>query len=84
MRPIGAKGVWCLVPLAEVTNGVKCLPRAYLETAGTHIGDAMRTYAGPLVRGEVPVRIAADGLPEFARFQRRPVPRKLAAFVANK
>src|SRR5262249_19117126 len=42
-----------LVPLAEVANGVKCLPRDYMDTAGTHISDAMRTYAGPLVRGEV-------------------------------
>jgi hypothetical protein len=44
----------------------------------------MRRYAGPLLVGEVPVRIGADGLPEFVRFQRRPVPRKLPAYVGSK
>jgi ATP-dependent phosphofructokinase / diphosphate-dependent phosphofructokinase len=73
-----------LVPLAEVANGVKPLPREYLDVAGTHISEAMRVYVGPLVLGEVPVRIGADGLPEFARFQRRPIAKKLAAFVGTK
>jgi 6-phosphofructokinase 1 len=72
-----------LTPLAEVANGVKKLPRDYLDVAGTQITEAMRRYAGPLIRGEVPVRIGSDGLPEFVRFQRRPVPRKLPAFVGK-
>lgn len=72
------------VALAEVANGVKKLPREFLDTAGTQISPAMRRYAGPLIRGEVPIRIAADGLPEFVRFRRQPVPRKLAAFVGKK
>jgi 6-phosphofructokinase 1 len=72
------------VPLAEVANGVKRLPRDYLNVAGTHISEAMRRYAGPLVRGEVPIQVGADGLPEFVRFQRRPVPKKLPAFVGSK
>jgi 6-phosphofructokinase 1 len=69
-----------LAPLAEVANGVKRLPREYMDVAGTAITEAMRTYVGPLVRGEVPLRIGADGLPEFARLQRRPVPKQLPAF----
>jgi 6-phosphofructokinase 1 len=72
-----------LAPLAEVANGVKRLPRDYLDVAGTQITDAMRSYVGPLVLGEVPIRIGPDGLPEFARFQRRPVAKKLAAFVGK-
>jgi ATP-dependent phosphofructokinase / diphosphate-dependent phosphofructokinase len=72
-----------LTPLAEVANGVKRLPRDFLDVAGTQITEAMRRYAGPLVLGEVPVRIAADGLPEFVRFRRQPVPRKLPAFVGK-
>lgn len=72
-----------LAPLAEVANGVKRLPREYLDVAGTQITEAMRSYVGPLVLGEVPLRIGPDGLPEFARFQRRPVPRKLPAFVGK-
>ncbi len=71
------------VPLSEAANGVKKLPRDYLDVAGTQITDAFRRYAGPLILGEVPVRIAADGLPEFVRFQRRPVPKKLPAFVGK-
>ncbi|HMC66523.1 MAG TPA: 6-phosphofructokinase [Gemmataceae bacterium] len=72
-----------LIPLAEAANGVKRLPRDYLDVAGTQITEAMRRYAGPLIRGEVPIRIGADGLPEFVRFQRRPVPKKLPAFVGK-
>src|SRR5262249_15468595 len=47
-----------LAPLAEVANGVKRLPRDYLDVAGTHITDAMRRYAGPLIRRETPGRSA--------------------------
>jgi 6-phosphofructokinase 1 len=70
-------------PLAEVANGVKRLPRDNLDVAGTQITAAMRRYAGPLIRGEVSLRIAPDGLPEFVRFQRRPVPKQLPAFVGK-
>ena len=66
-----------------MANGVKVLPRDYLDVAGTQVTAAMREYAGPLLIGEVPIRIAADGLPEFVRFQRQPVPRKLPAFVGR-
>jgi ATP-dependent phosphofructokinase / diphosphate-dependent phosphofructokinase len=69
-----------LAPLAEVAGGVRRLPREYLDVAGTAVTEAMRAYLIPLVRGEVPLRMGADGLPEFARLQRRPVPRKLPAF----
>jgi 6-phosphofructokinase 1 len=69
-----------LARLEDVANGVKKLPREYLDVAGTGISEAMRVYAGPLIRGEVPLRIGGDGLPEFARFVRRPVPKKLPAF----
>jgi 6-phosphofructokinase 1 len=31
----------------------------------------------------MPLRVGADGLPEFIRFQRQPVPRKLPAFVGK-
>jgi 6-phosphofructokinase 1 len=72
-----------LARLAEVANGVKHLPRDYMDEAGTRITEAMRAYAGPLVLGEVPIRIGPDGLPEFIRFQRRPIPKKLPAFADN-
>lgn len=72
-----------LVDLAEVANGVKYLPREYMDTAGTHISEAMRAYVGPLLQGEIPIRLGTDGLPVFARFQRRPIQRKLAPFVGK-
>jgi len=72
-----------LVALAEVANGVRCLPREYMDTAGTGISEAMREYAGPLLLGEVPIRVGADGLPVFTRFHRRPIPRKLPPFVGK-
>jgi len=72
-----------LAPLAEIANGVKKLPRDYLDVAGTQITAAMREYAGPLLIGEVPIRIGGDGLPEFVRFQRQPVPRKLPPFIGR-
>lgn len=72
-----------LVNLAEVANGVKYLPREYMDTAGTFISDAMRRYVGPLLHGEVAVRLGGDGLPVFTRFQRRPLARKLTPFVGK-
>jgi 6-phosphofructokinase 1 len=66
------------VPLAEVAHGVKRLPRRFLDEAGTGISEQMRRYAGPLILGEVPLRMGTDGLPEFARLQRRPVAKKLS------
>lgn len=72
-----------LVALAEVANGVRSLPREYMDTAGTGISDAMREYAGPLIVGEAPIRVGADGWPVFTRFQRRPIPRKLPPFVGK-
>lgn len=73
-----------LAALAEVANGVKYLPRHFMDVAGTHISEAMRSYASPLVRGEVPIRVGTDGLPVFTRFQRKPVARKLPPFVGKK
>jgi 6-phosphofructokinase len=72
-----------LIPLAEVANGVKSLPRDYTDVAGTGITEAMRDYAGPLIVGEVPIRIGPDGLPMFTRFQRKAMPRKLPPFVGK-
>jgi ATP-dependent phosphofructokinase / diphosphate-dependent phosphofructokinase len=72
-----------LVNLADVANGVKPLPRDYMDTAGTGISAAMRAYVGPLLQGEVAIRVGPDGLPVFTRFERRPVPRKLPPFVGK-
>jgi 6-phosphofructokinase 1 len=69
-----------LARLEDVAGGSRRLPREYMDVAGTSITESMRAYAGPLVLGEVPLRMGRDGLPEYARLQRRPVPKKLPAF----
>ncbi|MCC6420411.1 MAG: 6-phosphofructokinase [Gemmataceae bacterium] len=69
-----------LARLEDLADGVRQLPRHFMDVAGTNVTEALRTYAGPLVLGEVPLRMGTDGLPEFARLQRRPVPRKLPVF----
>ena len=50
----------------------------------TAISAAMRDYAGPLIVGELPIRIGTDGLPVFTRMQRKPIERKLPPFVGKK
>ncbi len=72
-----------LTVLEDVAGGIKRLPREYMDVAGTNITESMRAYAGPLVLGEIPLRMGTDGLPEYARLQRRPVPRTLPAFTGK-
>ena len=60
-----------LADLYDVANGEKKLPREYVNEAGNHITEAMRTYVRPLVQGEVPVEMGADGLPVYVRIPRR-------------
>jgi 6-phosphofructokinase 1 len=59
-----------LADLAVVANGEKPLPRGYMNEAGTHISESMRHYAGPLIQGEVPLEMGADGLPKYVRLKR--------------
>jgi 6-phosphofructokinase 1 len=72
-----------LAELHDVAHSVRPLPRDYLNSPGNHITQAMRDYALPLIQGEVPLRIGRDGLPEFIRFERREVPKKLAVWRAS-
>lgn len=69
-----------LLPLNEVANRVKRLPRDYMDEAGTHISGKMREYVEPLMRGEVPITIGEDGLPRYTRLQRRPLGKRLPPF----
>jgi len=59
-----------LVDLAVVANGERPLPRQYMNDAGTHISESMRRYAQPLIQGEVPLEVGADGLPVYVRLRR--------------
>ena len=64
------------VPLAEVANKEKKLPREYIREDGFGITAACRRYLEPLIAGEAypPYR---DGLPDYVRIRGVPVRRKL-------
>jgi ATP-dependent phosphofructokinase / diphosphate-dependent phosphofructokinase len=64
------------IPLSEVANREKKLPREYITEDGFRITDACRRYLEPLVAGEAypPYR---DGLPEYVRIKGTPVRKRL-------
>ena len=62
--------------LSVVANGEKYLPRDFMNRAGNHISQKCRKYVTPLLRGEAPIDIGPDGLPEYVRFRRFPVEKK--------
>jgi 6-phosphofructokinase 1 len=64
------------VPLAEVANKEKKLPREYITEDGFGITPACRRYLQPLVAGEAypPYK---DGLPEYVRIKGAPVRKKV-------
>ncbi|HEX5458347.1 MAG TPA: 6-phosphofructokinase [Steroidobacteraceae bacterium] len=64
------------VPLAEVANREKKLPREYISEDGFGITAACRRYLEPLIAGEAypPYR---DGLPEYVRIKGTPVRKRL-------
>ena len=70
-----------LAELSEVANGEKKVPPEYINDKDNNITDAMRDYVRPLVQGEAPITIDKDGLPVFARFERRPLEKKLAKYL---
>ncbi len=64
------------VPLAEVANREKKVPREYITADGFGITAACRRYLEPLIAGEAypPYR---EGLPDYVRIKGTPVRRKL-------
>jgi ATP-dependent phosphofructokinase / diphosphate-dependent phosphofructokinase len=65
------------VPLAEVANREKKLPRNFITPNGFGITEPARRYLEPLIAGEAypPYR---DGLPRYVRIKGVPVKRRLA------
>jgi 6-phosphofructokinase 1 len=66
--------------LSVVANGEKFLPRDFMNRGGNHITDKCRRYVTPLLRGEAPIRIGEDGLPEYVRFERHRVEKKTGEY----
>ena len=68
-----------LAPLEDVANGEKMVPREFINDAGNGITQAMIDYVAPLMQGEVEIKVAPDGLPEYARFERHNLDQKCPA-----
>jgi len=83
LRQKGTKGYKCttgLADLAEVANGEKKVPAEYINKDGNFITEAFRQYAGPLIRGQVEIEIADDGLPVYVRLEKHMLKKKTAAY----
>lgn len=64
------------VPLAEVANQEKAMPKAYISEDGMGITDACRRYLLPLIQGEA-YPDYVRGLPDYVRLKNQLVEKKL-------
>lgn len=65
------------VPLAEVANQEKGVPRGFITEDGFGITEPCRRYLAPLIQGEAYPPFV-DGLPDYVRLDNHAVPRRLA------
>ena len=70
-----------LAPLSEIANGVKKLPREWINEDGTSMNFQFVRYAQPLIQGEVSVP-HENGVPIYARLDKVRIDKVLPAFVA--
>jgi len=70
-----------LAELRDVANGEKKVPRDFINDKGNHITKAMRDYLRPLVQGQAKITVGKDGVPEFMRFKRKPLNKKLPNYL---
>jgi 6-phosphofructokinase 1 len=68
-----------LVPLSEIANGIKHLPKEWINEDGVSMNYQFHRYALPLIQGEVQVPFE-NGLPSFVRLEKSPVDRVLPAY----
>ncbi|MDD6380707.1 MAG: 6-phosphofructokinase [Lachnospiraceae bacterium] len=52
------------VPVSEVANGIKKVPREWINERGNDVTEEMISYLSPLIQGEVKLTYS-NGLPEF-------------------
>jgi 6-phosphofructokinase 1 len=69
------------VPLAKVANHEKKMPDNFIRKDGFGITAACRRYLSPLIQGQAPVPLGANGLPAHAKLKLPLVRRKLKAWV---
>ncbi len=67
-----------LAKLEDVANGEKKVPREFINEEGNGVTQAMLDYVTPLMKGEVAIKLAPDGLPEYTRFKRHNLAKKCA------
>ena len=67
------------VPLSNVANQEKKMPRDFITPDGFHITQKCRNYLQPLIEGEA-YPPYADGLPRYVTLKNVAVKKKLAAF----
>ena len=70
-----------LAPLSDIANGVKKLPREWINEDGTSMNFQFLRYAQPLIQGEITVPYD-NGVPVFARLDKVRVEKTLPAFVS--
>ena len=68
------------VPLDQVANREKMLPKNFISADGFGITAKARAYLQPLTMGEAALRFK-NGLPEFVRLKNAAVPKKLPPFT---
>ena len=68
-----------LVDLSEIANGVKKLPREWVNEDGISMNFQFHRYALPLIQGEVAVPFE-NGLPSFAKLSKVPVDKLLPGY----
>ena len=68
-----------LAPLSEIANGVKKLPREWINEDGVSMNHQFIRYATPLIQGETQVAFE-HGLPAFAKLDKVAVDKQLPAY----
>ncbi len=68
-----------LAPLSDIANGVKKLPREWINEDGVSMSNQFIRYAQPLIQGETPVPYE-NGLPVFAKLEKVRIDKMLPAY----
>lgn len=69
-----------LTPLSDVANGVKTIPKNWINEAGNGVTHPFVKYALPLIQGETHVPYE-QGLPQFANLAKHSIEKKLPGYI---
>ena len=71
-----------LAPLSDIANGVKKLPKEWINEDGVSMSHQFVRYASPLIQGETPV-LYENGLPAFARLDKHFIDKQLDPYEVS-